>query len=112
MRWRLGLVAILAAVVLGGLVPHGIVTRTETAATQMVQAVDTPLTGPVTCSDATCGKAAPTPTAPSPGVALAAVLGALAVAAAATSGLRRRARGHVALPAGTRQTLFRPPRFS
>jgi hypothetical protein len=107
-RWRLTLVAILAAAVLGGLVPHGVVAGTETAATQMVQTLE----GPINCADATCGKAAPTPTAPSPGVALAAVLGALAVVAAATAGLRRRARGPAALPAGTRDPLFHPPQFS
>jgi hypothetical protein len=111
-RWRLSLVAILAAAVLGGLVPHGVVAGTETSATQMVQALERPLTGPINCVDATCGKAAPTPTAPSPGVALAAVLGALAVVAAAAAGLRRRARGPAALPAGTRDPLFHPPQFS
>jgi hypothetical protein len=111
-RWRLSLVAILAAAVLGGLVPHGVVSGTETAATQMVQAVERPLTGPLNCADATCGKGAPAPTAPSPGVALAAVLGACALVAAAMSGLRRRVRAHIALPAGTRDPLFHPPQFS
>jgi hypothetical protein len=111
-RWRLSLVAVLAAAVLGGLVPHGVVAGTETAATQMVQAVERPLTGPINCADATCGKGTPAPTAPSPGVALAAVLGACALVAAATSGLRRRARSHIALPAGTRDPLFHPPQFS
>lgn len=111
-RWRLSVVVILAAAVLGGLVPHGLFAGTESAATQMVQAIEMPLVGPTTCADAMCGKAAPTPTAPSPGVALAATLGVLALAAAAASGLRRRARGHVALPTGARDPLFHPPRFS
>ena len=110
--WRLSLVAILAAVVLGGLVPHGIVGTTEAAATQMVQAVESPLTGPITCSDATCGKAAPTPTPPAPGVVLAAALGALAAVGAATSRLHRRAMDRAALPAGARDPLFHPPKFS
>ena len=48
-RWRLGLVAILAAAVLGGLVPQGVVAGAETAATQMVQTLERPLTGPRLC---------------------------------------------------------------
>jgi hypothetical protein len=111
-RTRLALVAVVAAAVVFGLVPHGVATVTGTATTQIMQAVETPFDGPISCADATCGKAAPTPTAPSPGVALAVVLGALVVAGVAASAIRRRGRQVMALPAGNRDPLFHPPQFS
>ncbi len=111
-RSRLALAAVVAAAVVFGLVPRGVVTVTETAGTQIVQAVESPFATPVSCTDASCGKAAPTPAAPSPGVVLAVVLGALVVAGAAASAIRRRGRQMVALPAGNRDPLFHPPQFS
>ena len=112
MRWRFGLVAIIAAAVVGGFMPHGVVSGAETAATEMVQIAESPVSVPMSCMDATCGKGSPAPAAPSPGVALVAVVGGLAVVA----GGRRRhpaSRRQVAvLPAGSRDPLFHPPQFS
>jgi hypothetical protein len=110
--WRLGLVAVVAAAVLGGLVPHAVASGTENAGAAMIQAVESPLASPTTCVDATCGKGAPTPAAPSPAVALVAVLGGLAVAAAASGLIRRRSAWAGALPSGRPLPLFHPPQFS
>jgi ABC-type Fe3+ transport system permease subunit len=111
MKWRLGLVAVVAVAVLGGLVPH-VVTGAESAGVTMAQAVESPLTSPTSCADATCGKGAPTPAAPSLAIALVAVLGGLAVAAAAAALIRRRPAEVSALPSGRRDRLFHPPQFS
>ena len=112
MRWRIGLAAVIAAVVVGGFVPHAALSGTDRAATQVVQAVEAPLSGSVNCADATCGKGNTAPTAPSPGIALVAVAtGALGLAAAAAC-IRRRRGQHMALPTGARDPLFHPPQFS
>ena len=101
MGWRIGLVAVVAAAVLGALVPHAVVSGAESAGTTMVQAVESPPASPTSCADATCGKGSPAPTAPSPVVALVpAVLGALAVAAAVAARVRRRPAEVGALPSG------------
>ena len=110
--WRFGLVVIVAAAVVGGLVPHALLSSAGGAATEALTVVDSTVSGPVTCLDATCGKGSPAPAAPSPGVALAAVLGA-AVIVGATRAIIRRRRGRVlALPAGTGDPLLHPPQFS
>jgi hypothetical protein len=111
MTWRVGLVAVVAAAVLGGLVPH-VVASPESAGAAMVQAIESPLASPTSCTDATCGKGTPTPAAPSPAVALVAVLGGLAVAAAAAALIRRRSAVVGALPRGRQDRLFHPPQFS
>lgn len=112
MKWRLGLVAILAAVVVGGFVPHGAPAGSESAATEMLQIAESPVSMPLSCMDATCGKGSPTPTAPVPAAALAAVLTGFAAAAAAGSLIRRRRAQVAVLPAGSRDPLFHPPQFS
>ena len=47
--------------------PHGALSATETSATQVMRVVEAPLSGPLNCADATCGKGSPAPAAPSPG---------------------------------------------
>jgi hypothetical protein len=111
-RWRIGLAAVIAAAVVGGFVPHGVLSLTDTSATQVVRAAEATLSGSVNCADATCGKGNTAPAAPSPGIAVVAVVaGALGVAAAAAC-VRRRRGQRVALPAGARDPLFHPPQFS
>ncbi len=112
MKWRFGLVAIIAVAVVGGFVPHGVLSGAEGTATQMVQIAETPVSTPVPCMDATCGKGSPAPAAPAPAVALAAVLAGVAAAAAVVSTMRRRRARAVLLPAGARDPLFHPPQFS
>ena len=111
-RWRIGLAAVIAAAVVGGFVPHGVLSLTDTSATQVVRAAEAPLSGSVNCADATCGKGAPTPSAPTPGIALAAVMAGLVVAAAAAALIRRRPAWIGALPRGRPDPLFPPPQFS
>ena len=112
MSWRMGLVAVVAAAVLGGLVPHAAASA-ESAGAAMVQAVESPLASPTGCADASCGTGSPAPAAPSPAVALVAVLGGLAVVAAVAALIRRRPPAEVgALPSGRRDRLFHPPQFS
>ena len=111
-RWRIGLAAIVAAVVIGGFVPHAALSSVDTPVTQVLQIVEAPVSVPVSCVDATCGKGSPAPAAPTPGVALAAVVGGIVTAAAGLALVRRRRAQLLALPAGTRDTLFHPPLFS
>ena len=111
-KWRLGLVAILAAVVIGGFVPHGALSGSERAATEMAQIAESPVSLPLSCTDATCGKGSPAPTAPVPAAALAAVLSGIALAATAGALIRRRHSLVAVLPAGSRDPLFHPPQFS
>ncbi len=104
--------AIVAAAVLGGFLPHGVLSGADGSVTQVVRAVEGPVSVPVGCADATCGKGSPAPGAPSPGIVLMAVVaGALGVAAAAAF-IRRRQVQALALPAGIRDPLFHPPQFS
>jgi hypothetical protein len=111
-RWRFGLVAIIAAAVVGGFMPHGVLWGAESTATQMVQIAESPVSTPVLCMDAICGKGSPAPAAPAPALALATVLAGIAVAAAVVSTIRRQRSQAVLLPAGARDPLFHPPQFS
>ena len=108
----MGLVAVVAAAVLGGVVPHAVASGAESAGATMVQTVESPLASPTSCADATCGKGSPAPSAPSPAVALVAVLGGFAVAAALVALIRRRPAEVSALPSGRRDRLFHPPQVS
>ena len=112
MKWRFGLVAIIAAAVVGGFMPHGVLSAAESSGADMVQLAEAPVAMPLLCMDVTCGKGTPALSAPAPAVALAAVMAAIAVAAVAASVIRRRRALVVALPAGARDPLFHPPRFS
>lgn len=112
LTWRLGMVAIVAAAVVSGLMPHAVFSSTSSVAREMVSVAESPVSEPVACTDATCDKGSPAPTAPSPGVAIAAVLGAVVIVAATRASIRRRRKHMVALPAGARDPLFHPPQFS
>lgn len=112
LRWRIGLVAVVAAAVFGGFMPHGVLAGAATGTTELVQVAESPLSAPVGCLDVTCGKGNVAPSAPAPGVALAAVLGAAALAAVAGARIRRRRVQIAALPTGERDPLFHPPQFS
>jgi hypothetical protein len=111
-RWRLGLVALMAATVVGGLVPHAALSAAESAGAQMVQLAEAPVATGSGCTDVMCGKGSPAPASPSPAIAAVVVLGGLAAAVLAASAVRRRRRQVVPLPAGARDPLFRPPQFS
>jgi hypothetical protein len=102
----------MAAAVVGGFVPHATLSAAETTGAQMAQLVEAPLATPSGCTDVTCGKGSPAPAASSPAVAMAVVLGGLAVAALAASAVRRRRPPVAPLPAGIRDPLFHPPQFS
>ena len=112
MRWRFGLVAIGAAAVVGGFVPHGVLTGARADVTEMVQVAEASVATPLHCLDATCGKESPAPTAPTPTVALAAVLAALAAVAALGATVRRHRAQTASLPSGARDPVFHPPQFS
>jgi hypothetical protein len=112
LRWRIGLVAIIAAAVVGGFLPHGVLSTVDTTATQAARMAEVPLSAPVKCLDASCGKGSPAPATPSPGVALVAVVTGMAGAAAAAACIRRRRGRVLTLPAGVRDPLFHPPQFS
>ena len=113
MKWRFGLVAIIAAAVVGGFMPHGVLSAAESTGAGMVQLAEAPVSSmPLNCMDVTCGKGTPASSAPAPAIALAAVLAGIAVAAvtavhhpASACVGRRTARG-------LRDPLFHPPQFS
>jgi hypothetical protein len=111
-RWRVALAAVIAAVIVGGFLPHGALWDAQSATTEMMQAAEAPLTAPSTCVDATCGKGSPAAAAPTPTVALAGVLCGLALAAIAAVRLRRHRAQAEPLPAGAPDPLLRPPQFS
>ncbi|HTU37800.1 MAG TPA: hypothetical protein VMF35_07250 [Acidimicrobiales bacterium] len=111
-KWRFALVAVVAAALLGGFMPHGVLSGSESAAAQIVQAAEAPLSAPLGCADATCGKGTPAAAAPSPGIVLAAVVGGLAAVAVLGSLIRRRRLQAATLPAGVRRAPFHPPQFS
>jgi hypothetical protein len=111
-RWRIGLAALIAVAVVGGLVPHGALSVADTSAAQVARAVEAPLSGSANCADATCGKGNTAPAVPSPGIALVAVVAGVLGVAAAAACVRRRRRQLLALPVGARDPLFHPPQFS
>ena len=111
-RWRIGLVAIIAAAIVGGFLPHGVLTVTDASTTQVVRALEAPLSGSVNCADATCGKGNTAPAAPLPGLALVAIVAGVLGVAAVASCIRRRRGQLLALPVGARDPLFHPPQFS
>lgn len=111
-RWRVALAAIFAATIAGGLLPHGVLADAQSATTEMMQVVGTPLVAAPNCFDATCGKGSPASPAPAPMVALAGVLSGLAIAAIAAARVRRHRSAVVPLPAGAPDPLLRPPQFS
>jgi hypothetical protein len=84
----------------------------QSAATEVVQAVQAPLHVIPGCADAVCGKGSPTPPAPTPMVALAAMIGGLAFAAVAAARVRRHRSRVEPLPAGASHPPFHPPQFS
>ena len=112
MRWRIGLAAIVAAVVIGGFVPHGVLSAADSSVTQVVQIAEAPVSGSVTCVDATCGKGSPAPAAPSPGISLVAVVGGLVGVAAAAASSAAGGDGSSPSPQGARDPLYHPPQFS
>ena len=107
-RLRVALLAIIAAAIVGGFVPHAVVSAARSTSSEIVEAAEVPLTALPSCVDVTCGKGSPAPAAPVPMVALAGVLSGLAVVAVAAGRLRRR-RHHLV---GSRNPLLRPPQFS
>lgn len=112
-RWRILLAAIVAAAIMGGFMPHGVLSAAQTSATEMVQAAEAPLLAALpNCDDVTCGKGTPAPPAPAPTVAIVSMLGGLAVVAIAAARLRRHRSHVVPLPAGNQDRLLRPPQFS
>lgn len=112
MKWRIGLVVVVAAAVLGGLVPHAVSSGADSSTAAMVQAVESPLATAAACTDATCNKGTSTPAAPTPVLVLAGVMGTLVMGALAAAMVRRFGRRTQALPAGTHDPLFHPPKFS
>ena len=65
---RLVLVAVLAAAIVGGMLPHAALSAVPGRTAEIVQAAEVPLAGPLHCLDATCGKGSPSAPTPTPGV--------------------------------------------
>lgn len=111
-RWRIGLLVLAAAAVVGAFVPHAALSAAESTSTEMVQLAEAPFAPASSCTDVSCNKGSPAPAAPSPGVTLAVLIGGLAVAVVAAALVRRRQHQVAPLPAGARDPLFHPPQFS
>lgn len=112
-RWRVALAAVIAAVIVGGFLPHGVLSLAgdASATTEMLQAGEAPFAALPNCADI-CGKGSPASPVPTPMVALAGVLSAVALAAVLAARARRRPDQVVPLPAGAPDRLLRPPQFS
>jgi hypothetical protein len=111
LRWRWSLVVVLAAVVLGSLLPQTFLQGSlSTATMSAVTPTGTP-TFPSGCV-ASCGRSAPTPVAPVLAIAGVAVATASVVRAAAGRRSRRIRKDRVNLPRGMAAVLFHPPQFS
>ncbi len=111
-RRHIGPVAIVAAAVLGGLMPHALVRGIESSPARVLEAGQTLASEPIHCVDATCGKGSPTPTSPSPSGAMVVMLAGAVAVGAALSAFRHRRERLVALPAGSPDPLDHPPQFS
>ena len=111
-RWRVALAAIIAATVISGLLPHGVLSTAQRATSEIVQAAEAPLVPLPTCLDATCGKGSPAAPSSAPIIALTGVLSGLAIALITAARLRRNRAQVIPLPAGAPDPLFRPPQFS
>jgi hypothetical protein len=112
LRWRWILVAVMAAAVLGGILPQALLGGTQAPAEMTVLAATGPPTFPSGCSGASCGRSAPAAPAPILTIAGVAVLAAAVVTLSGRGISRRiRSRAHT-LPRGTTMVLFRPPQFS
>jgi hypothetical protein len=111
-RLQLVLAALVAVAILGGLVPHSVTSEAATMVRPAVAILEEPLSTPVSCADAVCGKGSPAPSPPSAAVALVAVVGAAVLTALAVMAFRHRRTHPAPLPAGVRDGLFRPPRSS
>jgi hypothetical protein len=112
LRWRWSLVIVLAAVVLGSMLPQTFLQGSLSTATMNAIAPAGNPTFPPGCVQASCGRSAPTPVAPVLAVVGAAAATGFAVRAA-TGHRSRRMRSHrVNLPRGMMAALFRPPQFS
>jgi hypothetical protein len=109
---RLLLVAVLAAALVAGFVPHGVLSAGSGPAAEIVRTVEVPLDGPLHCFDATCGKGAPTAPTPVPGIVLVGVLGGVATALAVSASARRRRLRGIPLPVGVTDPFFHPPKSS
>jgi hypothetical protein len=109
---RLVLVAVLAATIVGGFMPHAVLSAAPSRAAEVVRAVETPLEVPLQCLDATCGKGTPSAPTPTPGVVLAAVLGGMIAALALITSIRRRRLRGSPLPVGVTDPFFHPPKSS
>ena len=112
LRWRLSLVVVLAAIVLGGFMPQALLSKPFLPVSPAAMAIAGEPTPPSGCTGVSCNKgspAAPTPTLTI--AALAALTGVLVSPSAAR--IWRRLRSLVrSLPRGTVPFLFRPPQFS
>jgi hypothetical protein len=112
LRWRWILVAVMAATVLGGILPQALLSRTQAPAEMTVLAATGPPTFPSGCAGASCARSAPASPTPILTIAGAAVLAAVVLTASGRGISRRIRSGAHGLPRGTTMVLFRPPQFA
>jgi hypothetical protein len=112
LRWRWSLVVVLAAVVLGSLLPQTFLQGSLSTATMTAVAPTGPPTFPSGCAGASCSRSAPTPVVPILGIAGVAAMTGLVVRAVASYRSRRIRTQRAELPRGMVAALFRPPQFS
>jgi hypothetical protein len=111
-RWRLSLVVVLAAVVLGGFMPQALLSKPFLPVSPTALATEGTPTAPSGCTGVSCNKGSPG--APTPSLTIAALAAMTGVVLQAAGGrASRRIRSLVrSLPRGTVPFLFRPPQFS
>jgi hypothetical protein len=111
LRWRWSLVVILAAVVLGSLLPQTFLKGSLSTATGSAVARTGPPNFPSVCGSS-CGRSTPGPVAPVLAIAGVAAAAGLIVRAMAAYWSRRIRTRRGNLPRGMVAALFRPPQFS
>jgi hypothetical protein len=112
LRWRLSLVVVLAAIVLGGFMPQALLGKPFLPVSPAAMALQGEPTAPSSCTGVSCNKGSPG--APTPTLTIAALAAMTGVLVQASGGrIWRRLRSLVhSLPRGTVPSLFRPPQFS
>jgi hypothetical protein len=112
LRWRWSLVLVLAAVVLGSLLPQTFLRGSlSTVTVNAVTTTGSPILPPG-CAEASCGHSAPTPVAPVLAMAGAAAATGFIVRTVASHRSRRIRSRRINLPRGMAAALFRPPQLS
>jgi len=112
LRWRWSLVVVLAAMVLGGLLPETVLDANHAPASMTTAVSVGQPAFPSGCSGSNCVRSTPAPATPVLAIAGLAALTGFVTGAGGGYRTRRASPRTRALPAGIPVSLYRPPQFS